>query len=183
MDDLFRFVEMLRNGGELDGVRILSPAMIEYASRNQTGELRMVLMDALLQFTQLVANACIYRARLFRPRRRHHTGTIRSAELAAQHRRYGRRRDRILDRSAKESVIHVSFHRPHGGEPQSGTPRNSFRLGVGRNRIDTGLALQISDHEARALVDERFHRFVRKHLGVVQHRVVRQRLDRGHANE
>jgi CubicO group peptidase (beta-lactamase class C family) len=47
MEDLFRFVEMLRNGGELDGVRILSPAMIEYASRNQTGELRMVLMDSL----------------------------------------------------------------------------------------------------------------------------------------
>ena len=39
---------MLRNGGELDGVRILSPAMIEYASRNQTGDLRMILMDSLL---------------------------------------------------------------------------------------------------------------------------------------
>ncbi len=48
MADLFRFVEMLRNGGELDGVRILSPGMIDYASHNQTGELRMVLMDALL---------------------------------------------------------------------------------------------------------------------------------------
>ena len=39
---------MLRNGGELDGARILSPAMIEYASRNQTGDLRMVLMDPFL---------------------------------------------------------------------------------------------------------------------------------------
>jgi CubicO group peptidase (beta-lactamase class C family) len=48
MEDLFRFVEMLRNGGELDGARILSPAMIEHASRNQTGELRMVLMDPFL---------------------------------------------------------------------------------------------------------------------------------------
>jgi CubicO group peptidase (beta-lactamase class C family) len=48
MNDLFRFVEMLRNGGELQGVRILSPGMIDYASRNQTGDLRMVLMDALL---------------------------------------------------------------------------------------------------------------------------------------
>jgi len=36
---------MLRNGGELDGTRILSPAMIEYASRNHTGELRNVLFD------------------------------------------------------------------------------------------------------------------------------------------
>ena len=36
---------MLRNGGELDGTRILSPAMIEYASRNHTGELRNVPFD------------------------------------------------------------------------------------------------------------------------------------------
>jgi CubicO group peptidase (beta-lactamase class C family) len=43
--DLHRFAEMLRNGGELDGARILSPAMIEYASRNHTGELRNVLFD------------------------------------------------------------------------------------------------------------------------------------------
>lgn len=48
LDDLFRFVEMLRNGGELDGVRVLSPAMIEYASHNQTGDLRMVLADVFL---------------------------------------------------------------------------------------------------------------------------------------
>jgi CubicO group peptidase (beta-lactamase class C family) len=48
LEDVFRFVEMLRNGGELDGVRILSPAMIDYASRNQTGDLRMALMEPLL---------------------------------------------------------------------------------------------------------------------------------------
>jgi CubicO group peptidase (beta-lactamase class C family) len=35
--DLFRFAEMLRRGGELDGARILSPAMIELARRNWTG--------------------------------------------------------------------------------------------------------------------------------------------------
>jgi CubicO group peptidase (beta-lactamase class C family) len=43
--DLHRFAEMLRNGGELDGARILSPATIEYASRNHTGGLRNVLFD------------------------------------------------------------------------------------------------------------------------------------------
>jgi CubicO group peptidase (beta-lactamase class C family) len=48
MEDVFRFAEMLRNGGELDGARILSPAMIQYASRNLTGDLRMVLMDPFL---------------------------------------------------------------------------------------------------------------------------------------
>jgi len=40
-------------------------------------------------------------------------------------------------------------------------------------------SLQISDHEARALIDERFHPFFRQHLRIVQHRVVRQRLDGG----
>lgn len=37
--DLFRFVEMLRRGGELDGVRILSRRMIELARQNQTGDM------------------------------------------------------------------------------------------------------------------------------------------------
>jgi CubicO group peptidase (beta-lactamase class C family) len=46
--DLHRFAEMLRRGGELDGVRILSPAMIDYATRNYTGELRNVLFDSML---------------------------------------------------------------------------------------------------------------------------------------
>lgn len=36
--DMFRFAEMLRRGGELDGVRILSPATMEMATRNWTGE-------------------------------------------------------------------------------------------------------------------------------------------------
>ena len=36
--DLWRFAEMLRLGGELDGVRILGPAIIELATRNWTGD-------------------------------------------------------------------------------------------------------------------------------------------------
>jgi CubicO group peptidase (beta-lactamase class C family) len=35
--NLYRFAEMLRRGGELDGARILSPAIIELARRNWTG--------------------------------------------------------------------------------------------------------------------------------------------------
>jgi CubicO group peptidase (beta-lactamase class C family) len=35
--DLFRFAEMLRRGGELDGARVLSPAIVELARRNWTG--------------------------------------------------------------------------------------------------------------------------------------------------
>ncbi len=36
--DLFRFAEMLRQGGTLDGTRILSPAMLEQATINRTGD-------------------------------------------------------------------------------------------------------------------------------------------------
>lgn len=36
---MFRFAEMLRRGGELEGVRILSPAMLRLATRVHTGDL------------------------------------------------------------------------------------------------------------------------------------------------
>jgi len=36
--DVYRFAEMLRRGGALEGVRILSPAILEQATRNRTGE-------------------------------------------------------------------------------------------------------------------------------------------------
>jgi CubicO group peptidase (beta-lactamase class C family) len=35
--DVFRFAEMVRRGGELEGVRILSPAILDLATTNQTG--------------------------------------------------------------------------------------------------------------------------------------------------
>jgi len=35
--DVYRFAEALRRGGELDGVRILSPALLDLATRNHTG--------------------------------------------------------------------------------------------------------------------------------------------------
>ncbi|PMS32640.1 CubicO group peptidase (beta-lactamase class C family) [Trinickia symbiotica] len=46
IDDLHRFTEMLRRGGELDGARILSPAMIEFLSRNHTGDKRNIVWDS-----------------------------------------------------------------------------------------------------------------------------------------
>lgn len=45
LGDLTRFAEMLRRGGELDGRRILSPAMIELATRNHTGDRPNELMN------------------------------------------------------------------------------------------------------------------------------------------
>jgi CubicO group peptidase (beta-lactamase class C family) len=37
--DMFRFAEMLRRGGELDGVRILSPRILQLARRNWSAEM------------------------------------------------------------------------------------------------------------------------------------------------
>ena len=44
--DMSRFAEMLRRGGELDGARILSPAMLRLARRNHTGDLPNELYKA-----------------------------------------------------------------------------------------------------------------------------------------
>jgi CubicO group peptidase (beta-lactamase class C family) len=44
--DMFRFAEMLRRGGELDGARILSPRMLDLATRNETGDLPNELFKA-----------------------------------------------------------------------------------------------------------------------------------------
>ena len=43
--DLHRFSEMLRRGGELNGTRILSPAMLNFCTRNHTGDMRNILFD------------------------------------------------------------------------------------------------------------------------------------------
>jgi CubicO group peptidase (beta-lactamase class C family) len=45
--DVERFATMLRNRGELDGARILSPAMIDLATRNHTGR----MPNEMLSFT------------------------------------------------------------------------------------------------------------------------------------
>ncbi|CAN5629055.1 serine hydrolase domain-containing protein [soil metagenome] len=47
IDDVWRFAEMLRRGGEFEGARILSPRTIETASRNWTGELHNELYHAV----------------------------------------------------------------------------------------------------------------------------------------
>ena len=44
--DLYRFAEMLRRGGELDGSRILSPTMLHLARTNQTGDMPNELYKA-----------------------------------------------------------------------------------------------------------------------------------------
>jgi CubicO group peptidase (beta-lactamase class C family) len=37
-EDVFRLAEMLRQGGEYDGVRYIAPAVLDLATRNQTGD-------------------------------------------------------------------------------------------------------------------------------------------------
>ena len=45
IDDVHRLSTMLRNGGELDGVRILSPRLIDLCARNWTGDQVAPLFD------------------------------------------------------------------------------------------------------------------------------------------
>ena len=45
--DMFRFAEMLRRGGELDGARILSPAILQKAMVNHTGDVQNDLYTAI----------------------------------------------------------------------------------------------------------------------------------------
>jgi CubicO group peptidase (beta-lactamase class C family) len=45
LDDVHRFATMLRNGGELDGARILSPRTLAYCTQNFTGEKTNSLFD------------------------------------------------------------------------------------------------------------------------------------------
>jgi CubicO group peptidase (beta-lactamase class C family) len=45
IDDLDRFARMLRNGGEIDGVRMLSPRTLDYCTNNFTGDKPNVLFD------------------------------------------------------------------------------------------------------------------------------------------
>ena len=45
VEDVHRFAEMLRRGGELEGARILSPAMIDFCIQNHTGNQRNILFD------------------------------------------------------------------------------------------------------------------------------------------
>ena len=45
IDDLHRFASMLRNGGEIDGIRILSPRTLDYCTRNFTGDKPNILFD------------------------------------------------------------------------------------------------------------------------------------------
>jgi CubicO group peptidase (beta-lactamase class C family) len=44
-DDVFRFAEAMRRGGELDGRRILSPAMVTLAAQNHTGSMPNNLLN------------------------------------------------------------------------------------------------------------------------------------------
>ncbi|HWU09785.1 MAG TPA: serine hydrolase domain-containing protein [Streptomyces sp.] len=48
-EDFYKFADLLRGGGVRNGYRLLSPAMIELAARNHTGEMPNSLLDYALQ--------------------------------------------------------------------------------------------------------------------------------------
>ena len=125
--DLHRFAEMLRRGGELDGARILSPALIDYASRNHTGELRNVLFERISQHAQLAPDSRVYRAGIFRARRGRHSRPLQRDELGARVRRPRRRLDRVLGRCGEGAIVRVPFHRADGRQLSPGATEPAFR--------------------------------------------------------
>src|SRR3546814_3440583 len=59
ISDLHRFAEMLRRGGEIDGVRLLSPAMIRFAARSEEhkSELQALMRISYAVFSLQKKNA------------------------------------------------------------------------------------------------------------------------------
>lgn len=53
VDDVFRFAETLRQHGSLDGYRLVSPALLDYACRNHTGSLVNHFWDAEREILQI----------------------------------------------------------------------------------------------------------------------------------
>lgn len=48
-DDVLRFMEMMRRGGELDGARLLSPGMVKFATTPRTSGMRNHLLDYMCE--------------------------------------------------------------------------------------------------------------------------------------
>lgn len=97
--DLHRFAEMLRRGGELDGARLLSPAMLDFCTRNHTGDKRNILFDMWTGTRNWLALPRQHRRRLLHARRGQSSGLVQRYELTAHIRRFWRRLDRLHDRS------------------------------------------------------------------------------------
>ncbi len=116
--DLYRFAEMLRRGGELDGARILSPRTIDVATQNRTGDLPNVLFAARGLTRGWKPSPAYIGSGLPASRRGTEPAHFRHAHLAPHLRQSGRRQHALLGRSRARHDVRLPHGESAGGRRQ-----------------------------------------------------------------
>ena len=141
--DMFRFAEMFRQNGTLDGARILSPATLVLARRNWTGEKPNELYAARGRERGWDPAAGVHRSRVLVARHRDVPPPVRHAGLAGHLRQLRRRHHAVLGRSGARSHLHLPVGRSDGEQRQYRALPET--LGHGHLRCDVNaLALGFS---------------------------------------
>jgi CubicO group peptidase (beta-lactamase class C family) len=131
--DMFRFAEMFRQNGALDGARILSRATLELARRNWTGEKPRA---------RLGSGAGVHRPGIFASRHGNLPAHVRYLGVAGNLRQLRCRYHAVLDRSGARRDVQLSLGRAHGEQCQyralsEAVGHGSFRRSVsGECRFD-----------------------------------------------
>ena len=132
--DLYRFAEMLRRGGELDGARILSPAIIELARRNWTGDKPNELYATVAYRAQLAHLPRLYGTGLRPARARDAPRPLRHAGLARDLRQLRGGQLAVLGRPGARHHLRLPQRRGDGQRHQHRTlpaPQRHRHLGGG----------------------------------------------------
>jgi CubicO group peptidase (beta-lactamase class C family) len=107
--DMYRFAEMLRRGGELNGARILSPTMVARARHCWTWRQAQRTLPQDLRGARVGGAAGLHWSRFYTAWRPHGSCALRHAHFAGDFRQPRRRDDALLGRSGARHV----FCRPH----------------------------------------------------------------------
>ena len=125
--DMFRFAEMFRQGGTLDGARMLSPATLATGARNWTGEKPNELYAARGRRARLGSGAGLHRPRVLAARHGAVPSHVRHAGLAGHFRQLRRRHHAVLGRSGARHT----FTLPVGRLMETMPTRERFQKIVG----------------------------------------------------
>ena len=114
-EDVFRLAEMLRRGGEYDGVRYIAPAVLDLATRNQTGDAPQRALRAPGRAERLGGHPRLHRPRVHARGRHAGAGDVRDVPVAADVRQLRRGLDDLLGRPGARPHV----RRPHVGRPRA----------------------------------------------------------------
>ena len=146
IDDLHRFAEMLRRGGELDGARVLSPAMIEFCTRNHTGDMRNVFFDATYGTRNWVTYPAAIGVGFFVRGEGTTAGApLQPDALAECLRRIRGGLDRVQHRSGTRSHDCVPVNGPDGGQLSPGAHGDHGDYGTRGDDAVTGRTMTMID--------------------------------------